>query len=823
MNRNALGNPRDEGQFSGKGITKNRIPLTYVSNTFKPEGKIYHYSISAKREYGQDLEEDTSSPGPQSNLTEKRYPNLNLDKKTYFIESNNRYKQFLNRRKEENILPNKVFTSETYHYNKDNPYKFHPSREKDGYKGGVIDLNRNNKFTTEEALKKINLIQRWWKRCLNRNKISYERYSSVIKRQSYTRNDHVNGNFGNKFIVQTTRVEVFKKPYMSIPLIKPEIISKENKINLSQRNNNEDNLEIVLDKDSLKQNMANIWNEDNIYSLADSLSIIQNDNFNKEKILRGINLKKYEEEINRLKNALKLKEKEINNLSNKLKSLQNKKALFKRQLVDNLFINNQENITIQHNSSIETNDNFEILPLLREPLQKQLIDNLFILNNHIYFPTIFTEDKTISEARDNLEILPIEKDSLKKQQVDNLFIEKIYLIKPENIIQNIDKLTISKLIKEQNSIESGESLEIYPSQKEPLKMQIVDALFIQKNTKPENEIQKTESINLFKIKKPQNIHENIDSIEISVIDEEKILQKQTLDNFFVEKTIKTKPENILQNVDRLTIIKNERPNNIIESEHSFELLPKEKENLKKQTIDSLFIERIPHIPSFKNLLIQGIDGITIKLKEKDALSFQGIDTIFIESLEKEKNEKQQTCLMTILKIQKPLNEIIKFDSLYISPRLKKPLQTQYIDNISFESKAIPENKIQNIDKIQLKDKNREPNIIDVTNSINLLQKEKDSLINEDIDSIFIEQLIKEENLIQQIDEFTIIKKEKPELLIEEKDSILIPQKEKEILDVNYIDDLLLTGKNYPINEIQNIDTINLLQKERPKNEGSLNV
>jgi hypothetical protein len=50
---------------------------------------------------------------------------------------------------------------------------------------------------------------------------------------------------------------------MCIPLIKPEIITKENKVNFDKKND-EENLEIILDKDSLKQNMANIWNEENI-------------------------------------------------------------------------------------------------------------------------------------------------------------------------------------------------------------------------------------------------------------------------------------------------------------------------------------------------------------------------------------------------------------------------------------------------------------------------------------------------------------------------------------------------------------------------------
>ena len=851
LNQNALGYPRDQGQFSIRGNTVNNRPFSYISSTYKPEGKIYHYSIASKREYNQGLEEDTSSGARQTNLTENKYPKLILDKKTYMLDSNNnRYKQFLNRKKEENILPNKVFISDTYQYNKDSTYKFRPSREKDGYKGGVINLNQNNRYTSEEALKKIVLIQKWWKKYLNNNRISYERYSSVVNRKSYSRNDSYNNNQGNRFIVQTTRVEVFKRPYMSIPIIKPEIITKENKVNFDRRTD-EENLEIILDKDSLKQNMANIWNEDNVYTLADSLCILQGDNYNKENMLRGNKIQKYEDEIMKLKLALESKEKELLNLSNKLKSMQNKKTLMKRQLVDNLFINNHRNITIPYNSTIESNDYFEILPLEKEALQKQIIDSLFVPRISKNLPTIFTDDKTITEARDNLEILPLEKEPLKKQTVDDLFIEETFLIKPDNMIQNIDKLTISNMVKDQNYIESVGSLEIFPIEKTPLQIQFIDSLYIEKLKKPENEIQIIEKMSLFKTTKPQNIYENIDNIEISYAEEEKCLVKQSLDNLFIEKTNK-KPINQVQNVDKLTIIKTNRPNNSIEAQYYFELLPKEKEPLKQQFVDDLFIEKIPY--TFKNLMIEGFDGLTLIKQQKEDYYFQAVDSIFIDSLEKKKNEKQQTNLMTILKIPKQINSIEISESIFIPPKVKEPLQLQLIDGLFIENKQRPENKIQNIDKIQFKEKTKPTNIIDPLDSFLLLQQEKVPLIYQEIDSILLEQLNKpeikvqsidelslsekqkpelliEENYsilleqlhkpeiqMQSIDELSLSEKQKPELLIEENYSILLEQKEKEMLDIDYIEGIFLEGKSYPINELQYIEEINYIQKERPKNE-----
>ena len=871
LNRNALGYPRDEGQLSGCLNNNNKYPYKYMKNTYKPESKIYHYSIASKREYNQDKEEDTSSGRPQQqDLIQKKYNHLSLDKKTYSIDSNNKFKRFLNRKKEENILPTKVFTSDTYQYNKENPYKSRPSREKDGYKGGVINLKQNNKYNNNEYLRNIILIQKWWKKYLN-NKI---RYKSASRNNSINEND-INyksiNNKGNKFIVQTTRVEVFKRPYMNIPLIKPEIITKENKINLG-RKVDEENLEIILDKDSLKQNMVNIWNEDNVFDSASNLCIIQNENFNRENLIRNNKIRKYEEEIRQLQLALSLKEEELNNLSNILKSIQNKKALneksITRQLVDNLFINNHR--TIMNISSIEMNENFEILPIEKEPLQKQLIDILFIPKNlDFYSKNIqysFSLDKTIIEARDNLVIMPIEKEPLKKQFVDNIFIEETNIIKQQNEIQNTNKLTILKTIKPQNSIESNESIEIFPIEKDPLQMQFIDTLFIKK-IKRENQIQKTEKLSLFKKQKPQNIFESIDNIEISYLEEEKTLEKQTVDDLFIPR--KLKPISQIQKIDKLTIFKTKRPNNIIRTEYYFELLPQEKdplqaqfiddfyiqkiikpenisqnidkiyiyeipkatnfiqsrdiielssienEPLQIQLIDDLFIEKTPY--SFKNLMMEGFEGITVLKKEKNHLYNQGIDSFVIDSLEVKDNSIQNTCLMTILKNQKPESIIETSDSIFIPQKEKSPLEMQLIDKLIIEENKKPENKVQNIDKIKLKQKEKIQNELEQINSINIFQKEKDPLINQEIDSILIEQMPKKENKINSVDKFIILKKEKPKLIIEENTSILIPQKEKANLETNSLDSLILEEKPHPINEIQNIDKILLIKKERDKN------
>ena len=78
-------------------------------------------------------------------------------------------------------------------------------------------------------------------------------------------------------------MKIYKSPYINIPLLKPEIITKETK--LKQRKMNievRNDFEIILDKESLKQHMINIWNKENMINTINSLSIIQNEptNFN---------------------------------------------------------------------------------------------------------------------------------------------------------------------------------------------------------------------------------------------------------------------------------------------------------------------------------------------------------------------------------------------------------------------------------------------------------------------------------------------------------------------------------------------------------------
>ena len=873
MNRNALGYPRDQGQISA--LENNKIPLSYMKKIPTQESKIYHYSIASKREYNQDIEEDTSSGQPthNPNLNEIKYiNNNNFDRKNYIIDyNNNKYKKFLSRKKEENILPTKVFISDTYPYNnKDNQFKSRPSREKDNFKGGVINLNKNNKYSQEDVLRKINLIQKWWKKYLS-NKNQYGRFSNNAVNRTNTQN--------NKYIVQTTRVEVFKRDYISIPLIRPEIITKKYKVNFDKKIvEDNDNLEIILDKDSLKQNMANIWNEDNMCTLNESLSFIRKG----KNTLKGTNIKKFEDEIEKLKLALDKKEQELNYLTNKLKNFENKKPnkeskIMKIQLVDNLYIKNYR-INKTENQSIESNDNFEIIPIEKEPLKKQLIDSLFIKNIITKMPikiqSIFPAEKTIQEERDNIEIQPIEKEPLKKQLVDDLYIGRILLIKPENIIQNTDILTISKINKAHNSIETLGSLEISPVKKAPLQKQIIDSLYIEKfpSIKPKNIIQKIDKLSLFRVQKPQNIFESIDNIEIS-FKEEKNLERQLIDELYIENHEDLRPENQIQNIDQLSLFNIDRTPNSVETEYCFELLPKEKEPLKKQLVDDLYIGKTIIIKPQNE--IQNIDKINISEKESPTNVIEEINSIAIESLVlkplqmqliedlfiektliKPKIELQNIDKITISQKPNPINIIEEINSIEIESLVLKPLQIQLIDDLFIEKTLKkPQNELQNIDKITILQKRAPINSIEEIDNIEIeplekmplekqiindifiektpysfkdliiegidnmiiLKNEKDPLEYQVIDSLSINALEKSKNEIQQTYLMTILKTEKKPNSIESLETIFIPPKEKEPLSLQVLDDLFIEKTSKPENVIQYLDKIALNEISKPKN------
>ena len=891
MNLNAQGYPRDEVHFS---VLDNNNKQ-FSNKSYKPEGKIYHYSIASRKDFSRDKNDEYNT----YYYPEKRARKYYIEKKIPLIENDyiNNY-----RRQEENILPTKVYISDSYAYNKSGTYKFRPSREKDGYneyKGGIVNLRRK-KYSSNYEINSIILIQRWWRNILNIIRRRNERYENEAQQNEYypsfaSRKTYSRGNEkivekiipgeNDKFIIQTTKVEVYRSPYMNIPLLKPEIITKEVKLNSSPKKNNievNNDFEIFLDKESLKQNMRNIWIEECISTSAESLSYIQKEEQMTE-IKNMTIINKYEEQIKQLKIALSEKENKLIEFSNKLKTLSSNKEMeieenyyfkeeetslrykykpfknnLKIQLVDRLFIRNNLNLEgykyakSKNQYIIENNYNICILPIEKEPLKKQLIDKLFIEGGGKEILSAyrgkkinefkFTPNKMIIEPKDNLEILPIEREPLKKQLVDDLYIEGLFLMKPENKIQNIDKLTIPRSLKKLNNIVSPrDSIELLGLERSPLKKQLVDDLYIEGFLlmKPENKIQNVDKLSIFRTPKPQNVIEPKDNLEILPIEREP-LKKQLVDELYIEGLFLMKPENKIQNIDKLTILRRARPQNIIEPKDNIQIisLKKEGEPLKKQLVDDLYIEglflmkpenKIQNIdklsifrtPRPKNV-IEPKDNLEILRKERDPLKKQLVDDLYIEKLIniKPENKVQNIDKLEILRIPKSNNVIVESrDNIEILPKPKNPLKLQLVDSLSIEGAERPKNEIQSIDKINiLKAPKTVLNIIEERDNIHLYPKEKEPLTKQLVDDLMIERnIIKPENKIQNIDKMTILKAPKPENIIEERDNIFISPKIKEPLKNQNVDSLLIEGNNRPENKIQEVDKMEILKAPKTTN------
>ena len=903
MNLNAQGYPRDEVHFSV--LDNNNKHYSYLNKSYKPEGKIYHYSIASRKDYSRDKNDEYNTYYYPERRARKYY----IEKKIPLVQNDDYINNY--ERQEENILPTKVYISDSYAYNKSGTYKFRPSREKDGYneyKGGIVNLRRK-KYTSYYEINSIILIQRWWRNILNIIRRSNERYesdeyhgqnqyyTSVASRKAYSRGNEriiekIIPGENDKFIIQTTKVEVYRSPYMNIPLLKPEIITKEVKLNSSPKKNNievNNDFEIILDKESLKQNMRNIWNEECISTLVDSLSIIQKENIEQiTEISNNTIINKYEEQIKQLKISLSEKENKLIEFSNKLKTLSSNKEMeieenyfkeeepilrekfksfknkLKIQLVDRLLIRNTLNlegynklyVKPKNKYLIENNYNICIFPMEKEPLKKQSIDKLFIEGSDIFnnkdILSIyrgkkinefkFAQNKMIIDPKDNLEILPIEREPLKKQLVDDLYIEGLILMKPENKIQNIDKLTVFRTARPQNIIEVKDNIQIISLKKdrEPLKKQLVDDLYIEglMLMKPENKIQNIDKLIIPRIpKKIENIAEFVENIEI-LSKEKEPLKIQLVDDLYIERLLLIKHENKVQNIDKLSIFRTPKPVNVVEPKDNLEILRKEKEPLKKQLVDDLYIEKlinikpenkmqvldkieILRIPKNNNVIVESRDNIEILPKPKKPLKLQLIDSLSIEGAERPNNEIQSIDKINIFKTPKTnLNMIEERDNIHLYPKEKEPLTKQLVDDLMIERYIIKsENKIQNIDKIIILKTPKPENTIEEKDNIFISPKIKEPMKNQNVDSLIIEGIIRPVNKIQEVDKIEILRAPKSFIIsIEEKDTFFIPRKEKEPFEKQLVDDLMIEKniKNYNY-KVQNIDKIEILKSAKPKN------
>ena len=122
-------------------------------------------------------------------------------------------------------------------------------------------------------------------------------------------------------------------------------------------------------------------------------------------------------------------------------------------------------------------------------------------------------------------------------------------------------------------IEHIDDIFISSKEKEPLKKQIVDSILIEGNIKPNNEIQNVYKIDILKTQKPENIIELNEYVFIGPKKRE-ILISQIVDYILFEGINRT--DNAIQKVDKIEILKSPKPKNIIEENENIFIKTKEK-------------------------------------------------------------------------------------------------------------------------------------------------------------------------------------------------------------------------------------------------------
>ncbi len=589
-------------------------------------------------------------------------------------------------------------------------------------RGGIVKL-RKWKYTTQTEINKIILIQRYWRyvhlRRIERRQTlmsqsseqkSQSEYENEIEANSsnserYNENErYINSNtnyvnYGNndlfktetkvkknarekiisgtknRYIVETTTIEVFKNQNTIIKKVAPEILEKETK---------------KIKRIGIKEQMIEIWNTQNTPIYNDTLTILSEYDSNQYTQI----IEEYEEQIKTMKSKIVQYEEEIIELTNRLK-------LYERKEWNKI---NQERKEVKINIRRPEKKFMEIVEILlrlRKPLQHKKENEIKILHK----PK--SQQKIIMQERDSIVIpgKPLQENYV--EYIDELFFDE--LPQPDNDIQIVDQMEILKTEKEKPQWETIPSEEC--------------SLTILRQEKPENVVEERDSINIPAKDKPENQVEYIDELtletdirpenEMQIVDQMEILKEQ-------------KPENEIKNIDTIQLIYEVREwITIYEDGDKLIILGEEKpqpQNIAETTNEiELLGEEIPE----KINVVEERDSIIISAEEKEPNQPEYIDELLLEELIKPENDIQIVDQMEILKEQKPENEIAYIEELNIPQLEKQPLFIETSDMLSI------------ISDIALRKPKKEKNIIQGRDAIELLSLEKEPNNVEYIDELLI--------------------------------------------------------------------------------------
>ena len=623
----------------------------------------------------------------------------------------------------------------------------------------------------------------------------------------------------SKYIIETKKVEVFKKPK-----------NTENKFvkeKTSTTMNSMTNIEI-------KQIMRGIWGEEIYCSPVESLCCLADDN--KSNISQNtIIFEEYEEEIRKLKSIIMQKDDELNNLTANLKETKN-----------------QLNISITKNMKIKKGYNQRNLD--QDAHELQIISTKLGWNdvnipspvNEMYIEAIENRIPQRMQYIEGMQIMGKRQEESVQESITDpeavLEIQEMNALsiiskksKTKNICQHLQSLMILSSKKEEQieeySIKEKEekNIEIIPVEKEPLIFQKIEQINYKSRPKP---------------RKPMNQIQELDGLEIINYRRPKVDLKRKV-------KVKFSPENIDKICLKSTLKKPEKKKNTIQELDGLEILKKAKKPNLPQCVDELEIEREYDMllvkPTWNSLQIQGSGLNLLALPRDMGLENQEVDEfeilgmekpeLFIESLDKLSFEKAKTLEQIQVLITMPKNKIEKRDNIRIYGRKKEqevkivekivekkiekkvaPNRILKGDNITLngmpkvEKKVVP-NRIYKVDKITLKGKKK----VDIKKKVNEEMFQIDGLEKEDNNEIIyvddIKLLGKEKKVVKN----KIVKNDKIQFKgavkkviknkIDKKDKIQLKGKEKKVF------------KNY----VTKVDKIELLGMEKEEKEPEENI
>ena len=653
----------------------------------------------------------------------------------------------------------------------------------------------------------------------------------------------------SKYIIETKKVEVFKKPKNTTS--STQFVKETNSNTINSISNYE-----------VKQLMRDIWSDETYCSTVESLCCLGDDgksNVSQNTVL----FEEYEEEIKKLKSIILQKDDELNNLVTNLK--ETKKEL-KKNITKNLKTKNgytpknldQDAHELQIISTklgwndinipspvneiyIESIEN-KIPPRMQYIEGMQIMGNEKIKNMEKWTQKIRTEESIQESVSDPEAVLEI-------QEMNALSIISNKL-KPKNIYQHLQSLMIlSKRNEEQSeeySLKEKEEktgIETIPVEKEPLIFQKIEQINIRSKPKP---------------RKAKNQIQELDGLEIINYKRPKIDLKR-----------KVKIKLITQNVDKINIKSLEpkqEKKNMIQELDGIEIIKARKEPHVPQCVDELEIMREYDMllvkPSWNSLQIQG-SGLNLLAMPRDmGLENQEVDEfeilgmekpeLYVQSLEQISYEKHNVLQKIQVLIPLPENNIDKLDNFKIRGIKKEP-EVKIVEKI-VEKKVAP-NKIIQLDKFLIRGKSRST-YRKVLKQDTFIIKGREKVDNTQInmiEEIFIKGKEKKDNKrIIKLDKFQIKGKGKKVVInkimkidkiklegLEEEEKEVIEKEPEENIEENVVEFSIIrkqrkigpnkikklerfriagTSKKVESNQIKKIDRFNISGIEREENK-----